>query len=99
MALLRLLANPKVRGEDLLTPAQAIGVYRELLADERVNFADEPAGAEGRWLSLMSVPSARGSVWTDAWLAALALTHGVRLVPFDSGMRRWAEPEPYILAS
>jgi hypothetical protein len=30
MALLRLLTNPKVMGTDILTPQDAIGVYREL---------------------------------------------------------------------
>ena len=30
MSLLRLLTNPKVMGEDLLSPEEAINVYREL---------------------------------------------------------------------
>jgi toxin-antitoxin system PIN domain toxin len=97
MALLRLLTNPKVMAEDLLTPEDAIAVYREFLADERVRFADEPSEAETTWLSLMSVPVAKGSVWTDAWLAAFALTQRVKLVSFDAGMRRWAELQPELL--
>ena len=35
MSLLRLLTNPKVMVEDLLTLAEAIRVYRELSGDER----------------------------------------------------------------
>jgi 5-methylcytosine-specific restriction protein B len=81
----------------LLTPADAIGVYRELRADERVRYADEPANAERLWLSMMTSPVAKGSVWTDAWLAAFALTHRSRLVSFDAGMRRWPTLQPEVL--
>jgi toxin-antitoxin system PIN domain toxin len=91
MALLRLLTNPVVMGEDLLTPSAAVSVYRELMSDERVNFAQEPHDAETLWFSLMMVPSAKGSVWTDAWLAAFSRSHGSRLVSFDAGMQRWSE--------
>ncbi|HVW87023.1 MAG TPA: TA system VapC family ribonuclease toxin [Bryobacteraceae bacterium] len=97
MALLRLLTNSKVMGTDILTPQQAIGVYRELRSDDRVHYAHEPAGIEELWMSLMTVPSAMGSVWTDAWLAAFALSHGSKLVSFDGGMRRWANLEPAVL--
>jgi hypothetical protein len=48
-------------GSEILTPQDAFGVYRALRSDERL------------WVSLMAVPSANGSVWTDAWLAAFAL--------------------------
>jgi hypothetical protein len=66
MGLLRLLTNPKVMGEDVLTPGEAIGVYGELLQDARVRYVGQPAEAEGRWFSLMTVPDANGSVWTEA---------------------------------
>jgi len=97
MALLRLLTNPKVMGEDTLTPETAVGVYRDLLMDERVQYTAEPAEVEKLWFSFMAVPAAKGSVWTDAWLAAFALARGVRLVTFDSGIRRWRELAPVIL--
>jgi hypothetical protein len=46
MAFLRLLTNRKVMGDDSLTPAGAIAVYRQLASDERVNFAPEPPNIE-----------------------------------------------------
>ena len=98
MSLLRLLTIPTVMGEDLLTPEEAIGAYRELLTDERVQYAREPADAEKLWLSLMTAPLANGSVWTDAWLAAFSMAQGSRLVSFDAGMRRWAMLRPEVLA-
>lgn len=98
MALLRLLTNPKVMGEDLRSPEQAIDVYRELTSDERIQFAPEPSGVESLWFSLMTIPLANGSTWTDGWLAAFSLAHGSRLVSFDSGMRRWTRLDPAVLS-
>jgi toxin-antitoxin system PIN domain toxin len=89
MAFLRLLTNPKVMGEDSLSPAGAIAVYRQLASDERVRFAPEPPNIESAWISLMSAREASGSTWTDAYLAAFALKAGFRLISFDRGMRPW----------
>jgi hypothetical protein len=89
MAFLRLLTNRKVMGEDTLSPAEAIAVYRQLLGDERVRFEPEPPNIENVWVSLMSMSAASGSTWTDAYLAAFALEAGSRLISFDRGMRRW----------
>ena len=97
MSLLRLLTNPRVMGPDILAPEDAIGVYQALRSDERVRYADEPSDVEKSWFSLMTVPSANGSVWTDAWLAAFALAHGSRLVSFDAGMKRWPSLQPEVL--
>jgi toxin-antitoxin system PIN domain toxin len=89
MAFLRLTTNPKVMGEDVLRPPEAIVVYRRLLADERVRFAPEPPNLEASWLSLMGMSAASGSTWTDAYLAAFSLETDSRLISFDQGMRRW----------
>jgi predicted nucleic acid-binding protein len=55
MAFLRLLTNPQVMGEDILRPVEAIGVYRQLLTDERIRYAPEPPSIENDWISLMSI--------------------------------------------
>jgi len=89
MALLRLLTNPKVMGEDVLSPPEAIEVYRRLFSDERVRFESEPADLETAWVSLMRMQNASGSIWTDAYLAAFAIEAKFRLVSFDRGMQRW----------
>ena len=89
MAFLRLLTNPRVMGEDVLSPAEAIAVYRQLLSDERVGFEPEPPNIENAWISLMSLSVASGSTWTDAYLAAFAVEADFRLISFDQGMRRW----------
>jgi|SRR6266545_2943018 len=89
MAFLRLLTNPKVMSEDILSPAEAIAVYRQLFSDERVRFEAEPLNLEDAWVSLMSMHSARGSTWTDAYLAAFAMEAKFHLISLDRGMRRW----------
>jgi uncharacterized protein len=61
MAFLRLPTNPKVMGEDILHPVEAIGVYRQLLTDERTRFAPEPPNIENAWMSLLSIRAASGS--------------------------------------
>src|ERR1035441_6304957 len=65
MSFLRLLTNPKVMGDDSLTPAGAIAVYRQLANDERVLFAPEPPNIENTWISLMNARAASGGTWTD----------------------------------
>ncbi len=99
MAFLRLLTNPRVMGADLLVPGEDISAYQNLCADDRIRFAQELNNTESLWLSLMSVAAANGSVWTDAWLAAFALSHHYKLVSFDAGMRRWPKLEAEILGS
>ena len=90
MGLLRLLTNPAVMGEDVLTTSEARDRYRLLRRDWRITFAGEPLGLEPIWLDLMtSTPAARS--WTDAYLAAFAIGHGYQLVSFDRGFRRWRQ--------
>jgi hypothetical protein len=90
MTLLRLLTNRTIMGQDLLSPGQAISAYVRLLNDVRVRFAEETPGIEDEWLSLMAIPEAAGSAWTDAWLVAFSMVHGFRLISFDAALRRRA---------
>jgi uncharacterized protein len=99
MALLRLLTNPKVMGEDALSPIESWAVYADLRTDERVRFIAEPDNIEETWISLMNTLKASGSVWTDAYLVAFAQEARLRLLTFDTGMRRWSSPAVEILES
>jgi toxin-antitoxin system PIN domain toxin len=89
MAFLRLLTNPKVMSDDILSPADAIAVYRQLFSDERVRFEAEPPNLENAWVSLMTMHNTSASTWRDAYLAAFAMEAELRLISFDRGMRRW----------
>src|SRR3954451_9423675 len=66
LAFFRLLTNPKVMSDDVLSPTAALADYRELFSDERVRFEAEPANLENAWVSLMTMHTASGSTWTDA---------------------------------
>jgi hypothetical protein len=54
-----------VMGEDILRPVEAIGIYRQLITDERGRLAPEPQNIESAWISLISIRAASGSTWTD----------------------------------
>ncbi len=97
MAFLRLLTNRKVMGEDVQSPFEALTVYADFRADERVRFTAEPDDLEKTWLLLMNVPTASGNAWTDAYLVAFAQEAHLRLPTFDAGMRRWSSMAIQIL--
>ena len=102
-AFLRLLSNAAVLGaygSPPLTNVEALAVYDALVADERVGAQDrEPAGAEERWRDYASRDSASPKLWTDAWLAAFAVTGGHRLVSTDAGFRQFAGLDLELLAA
>lgn len=89
MGLLRLLTNEKVMGDAVLSQRGAWGVYDVLYSDERVVFALEPADIEVCWRGFASSPHSATKRWTDAYLAAFAVTNDLRLVSFDKGFRRY----------
>lgn len=93
-AFLRLLTNPAVPapfGDAPLSNDRAWAASEALLADDRVRLAEEPAGLEGLWRDLGSSRKASHRLWTDAYLAALAIAGGLRLVTTDGGFRQFKE--------
>ncbi|MEZ5420705.1 MAG: TA system VapC family ribonuclease toxin [Vicinamibacterales bacterium] len=87
LGLLRLLTTGAVMGDDVLTQPEAWAVYDRWLRDERVGFADEPAGLERRFRARSRAPRASPQAWADAYLSAFADEHGLTLVTFDRGFR------------
>src|ERR1035437_3820940 len=87
MSFLRLLTNPKVMGDDSLTPAGAIAVYRQLANDERVLFAPEPPNIENTWISLMNARAASGGTGKDASRAAFPMEAVLLLISLERGRR------------
>ena len=89
-SLLRLLTTAAVfpPHERPMTNAQAWAAYHALVADERVSFAEEPAGVEAVWERLASRRSASPKLWMDAYLAAFAIAGGYQFVTTDRGFRQ-----------
>ena len=92
LGLLRLLTAEAVMGEDALSQAEAWAVYDRLLADDRIDFVDEPPGLERRFRALTRRHQASPKTWADAYLAAFAEASQLTLVTFDSGFRGKVKP-------
>ena len=91
MAFLRHLTNRSVMGEAALQPEEAWSHYRTLLGTADIVWLAEPEGMEALWEKCSQRAGATGGWWTDAYLAAFALGHDVRLVTFDRDFRRYEQ--------
>ena len=93
MGFLRLLSNPKVMAEDVVSRRDAWKLYESLMRDRRVFFAPERPEIEEVWKrhSTSRLPGAQ--LWTDAYLAAFAQVRSWTLVSFDTDFRRWRSQE------
>jgi len=88
LGVLRLLCNTIVMGADTLSPASALDVWTALTRDPRLTEVTRvPAGHDAALRRLIANRSPSPNLWTDAWLAALAVCLGRELVTFDRGFR------------
>lgn len=98
--LLRLLTTAAVVAPAGLRPlsnraaAQALG---NMLADERIAFAEEPRGIFEAWMRYADARSPSPKRWMDAYLAAFALAGGFQLVTIDRGFEQFKEVDALIL--
>jgi uncharacterized protein len=83
MGLLRLLSNPAIMGEDAIDRSQAWRTYDRLWADERVLWADEPAGLDAVWRAISARDDKSHKLWTDDYLAAFAQASDATLITLD----------------
>ncbi len=83
MGLLRLLTNESAMGKDVLSSREAWHVYTAIVQDQRVSLLAEPFNLEPEWRKLMSQDKPVPKVWTDAYLAAFAISGGMQLVTLD----------------
>ncbi len=74
---------------DTLSAEDAWGIYRAFLADPFHRFLVEPESMDAIFASLTCVKDLPHRLWTDAYLAAFALSAGLRLVSFDSDFARF----------
>ena len=89
---LRLLSSGKMmKGYGLapLTNAQVWRTYEALIADARIMFLAEPEGIEPLWRDFGSRHTASTKVWMDAYLAAFAISGGLRLVTLDHDFKSY----------
>lgn len=88
LGLVRLLMQPRVMGDAALPTVQALGLWQRWLQLPEVSLRAEPAACEAT-LQALATPTLPPRRLTDAYLAAMALSGGMRLVSFDSDCRRF----------
>jgi uncharacterized protein len=87
MSLLRLLSNPAVMGQDVVSRGGAWRVVDQFRADERVLWAEEPAQLESAWRAISARDENSHKLWTGDYLAAFAQAAGVTLATLDRKLR------------
>jgi predicted nucleic acid-binding protein len=67
-------------------PDEALEAWRQLITDPHSLYIDgEPATHEDRFVSLVSSREPTLNLWTDAWLAAPAVSLNCEMTTFDQG--------------
>lgn len=89
LGLVRLLVQPKLMGEAALSLSDAFAAYRRFAALPEVGLYAEPAECEPVLAGLLG-PDMPPRLWIDTYLAAFALSGGLRLVTFDKDFARFA---------
>jgi len=88
LAVLRLLSNRVAMNGDPVKPKEALAAWQQLADDPRSIYVDsEPAALEHRFVSLLTGREPTPNLWTDAWLAALAISLEYEVTTFDRGFR------------
>src|SRR5918999_4111291 len=88
MSLLRLLSNPTVMGDDVISRGAAWRIVDQLWADERVLWADEPPQLEAVWRAISAREDNSHKLWTDDYLAAFAQTSDASLATLDRKLEK-----------
>lgn len=83
MGLLRLLSNPSIMREDVLTRSGSWAVVDQVLRDERISMVDEPQHLETAWRALSAREDTSHRLWPDDYLAAFAQAAGMSIATPD----------------
>lgn len=89
LGLVRLLCQPKAVGPGALDTLAAWTLYAQYRALPHIGLLPEPEGCDDALRALVGAGSLPPRLWTDAYLAALSLSAGLRLVTFDRDFERF----------
>jgi len=89
LGFLRLVTHPKVMNDQPFSPRQAWQAYQAFRALPEVEFLNDSSTLEEPLSAWAGQPDFPSTLWTDAYLAALALSTNARLVSFDSDFHRF----------
>ncbi len=89
MGLVRVTSRRHTFGGDPLTPSSAWDNYLRWRARDDVSIIGEPSRLEQQISAWVEDGTATARNWTDAYLAAIACGHSMRLVTFDRDFRQF----------
>lgn len=89
LGLVRLLCQPKAVGPGALDAAAAWSLYARYRALPFVGLLAEPESCDDALQAILHAGPLPPRLWTDAYLAALARSAGLRLVSFDRDFERF----------
>ncbi|WP_035605944.1 TA system VapC family ribonuclease toxin [Haloferula sp. BvORR071] len=87
--LLRGLTNPKVMGKHLASPAKAWSISQTFLTMPDIAYIEDSTSTDTRVGNWANQPFFTHNLWTDAWIAAIAMEQGCRLVSFDADFAKF----------
>ncbi len=87
MGLLRLISNPIVMGDDVVTRSEAWRVLDQFWSDDRVLWAEEPDHLDAVLRAISARNDHSHKLWTDDYLAAFAQASGATLATLDTKIR------------
>ena len=91
LGLLRLATSKTVMLGKPFTHGEIWDIYHTYQAMPIVNFLPEPAELDSTFSALTEPPDFLHRLWTDAYLAAFAITSDCRLVSFDADFSRFPQ--------
>lgn len=97
LALLRLVTHPKVMSGAPFTHDEAWNIYQTYRNLPISRFLPEAKTLETTLESLTINPDLPHRLWTDAYLAAFAISNGNRLISFDADFKRFSNLDMLIL--
>ena len=89
LGMLRILTLPSAMNGNPFTPSEAIARFREFSSLPDVTFLEDSPLIAPRVEAWSRQPIFTKKLWTDAWIAALALEHGCRVVSFDTDFAKF----------
>jgi predicted nucleic acid-binding protein len=91
LALIRLLGNRSVMGKYAVSASAAWALIEELMEDERLEFAAEPALIEAALPKLLRYAVPTNKLVGDAYLAAFSIAGQMRLATIDRGFEQFRD--------
>ncbi len=91
LGLMRLATSKTVMQGRPFTQGDIWGIYQTYLAMPVVRLLPEQTNLDSTFSALTDAPDFPRRLWTDAYLAAFAITSGCRLVSFDADFSRFPQ--------